>query len=449
MIPVSSAIMMRRRPAARRATVIGALVAAVAMVLSSCSSGEEVVVTVMTTPGVPQNSAPVTVPGQDAANASADPARSSQAPDESKSGKLADVIRVSSKPAFGSKNNGPNDPVTITVFSGKISKMTVTGDDGSTIDGKIADDKATYTTTDKMAYGVTYTFAGEAVAPDNSVKKISGKISTVKPKSTVQALIQIPEGATVGVGAPIVVTFLTPVADRAAAEKALKVTTDKGDVEGSWGWLQDEDFMGRKSPQSQVHFRPKEYWPANTKVTVTADLAGVNLGDGNWGRDDLVRHFTIGRSLVMKAEVSSFHLVVWKDGKIFRNYPVSYGKESEPGRTTVSGIHIVQEKYPEFKMTNPEFGYYNLPERWAIRINNNGEFIHENKGVEKAGYLGKKNVSHGCVNMGGKDAEELYNMVIYGDPVEVTGTTQQMSAKDYVYDWSYSWYDWKTLSALG
>ena len=427
--------------------MIGALASAVAMVLSSCSSGEEVVVTVVTTPGVPQSSAPVTVPGQDA---SADPGGSQQAPpDETSAGKLADAIRITAKPAFGTKGTGPNDPVTVTVFSGKIADMTVTGDDGSTIEGKIGDDKATFTTTDKMAYGVTYTFAGTAVAPDNSTKKISGKISTVKPKSTVQALIQIPEGGTVGVGAPIVLTFLAPVTDKAAAERALKVTTDKGDIKGSWGWLQDEDFMNEGSPQSQVHFRPDEYWPANTKVTVTADLAGVNLGGDAWGREDLVRHFTIGRSLVMKAAVESKHLVVWKDGKIFRNYPVSYGKESEPGRTTVSGIHIVQEKYPEFKMTNPQFGYYNLPERWAIRINNNGEFIHENKGVEAAGYLGKENVSHGCVNMGGKDAEELYNMVIYGDPVEVTGTSVDMSAKDYIYDWKYTPEEWKTLSALG
>lgn len=419
------------------------------MVLTGCSSDDVVTVTVTTTPGATQ--APVTVPGQDGQDGQQSGAGGQDEPPPADTSKrqLADAIRITAKPAFGSKDIGPNDPVTITVFSGKISKMTVTGDDGSTVDGKIGDDKATFTTTDKMAYGVTYTFDGSAVAPDNSVKKISGKVTTVKPKSTVQALIQIPEGKTVGVGAPVVITFLTPVGDKAAAEKALKVTTSRGDIKGSWGWLQDEDFMGRKTPQSQVHFRPDEYWPANTKVTVTADLAGVNLGNGGWGRGDLVRQFTIGRSLIMKAEVSSKHLVVWKDGQIFRNYPVSYGKESEPGKTTVSGIHIVQEKYPDFKMTNPQFGYYNLPEKWAIRINNNGEFIHHNAGVEKAGLLGKENVSHGCVNMGEKDAKELFDMVVYGDPVEISGTTQKMSEKDYNYDWKYDWDQWKTLSAVG
>ena len=58
-------------------------------------------------------------------------------------------------------------------------------------------------------------------------------------------------------------------------------------------------------------------------------------------------------------------------------------------------------------MCNPQFGYCNVPEKWAVRINNNGEFIHENAAVEKAGLLGNANVSHGCINMSAKDARGL------------------------------------------
>ncbi len=452
--------MTTRRPARRRPVVLAALAVLFALLLSACTSAEQVVVTVTTTPGVAgsQPAQPTDAPtsdGQptDAPTSDGQPADTGGAaasdpntPPPSRS--LAAAIRITSKPAFGTKDVAPNEPITVTVFSGKIKDLTVTGDDGSTVNGTIGDDQATFATTDRMSYGVTYTFAGTVVAPDNSTKKINGAVSTIKPESTVQALIGLREGQSVGVGAPIIITFLTAVTDKAAAQKALKVTTDKGEIEGSWGWVQDEDFLNSKSLQSQVHFRPKVYWPANTKVTVTADLAGVNLGSG-WGREDLVRHFSVGRSLVLKADVSTKHLVVWKDGVIFKNYPVSYGRESEPGRTTVSGVHIVQEKYPTFKMTNPQFGYYNLPEKYAIRINNNGEFIHHNEGVEKAGLLGKENVSHGCVNMGEADAKELFDMVIYGDPVEVSGTTQQMSEKDAIYDWKYSWEDWKNLSAQG
>lgn len=434
--------------------VLGVLAAVCALVLGGCSSDQVVTVTVTSTPGVslqqPAGS------GQDAQSAPSDPLASASAPDAAglTSGtstaprKLADAIRITASPAFGTKNIGPDDPVVVTVFNGKIKDMTVNGDDGRTVAGTIGNDQSTFTVSARMAYGTTYTFAGTAVAADNSTKPISGTLSTIKPASTVQALVQIKEGETVGVGAPIIVTFTTAITDKAAAQKALTVTTDKGTIAGSWGWVQDEDFTNVGHPESQAHFRPKDYWPANTKVTLTANLQGVNYGNG-WGREDFVRHITIGRSLVLKADVNSFHLVVWKDGAILRNYPVSYGAETEKKTATVSGIHIIQEKYPTFSMSNPEFGYTNLKENWAQRINNNGEFIHENAQVEKAGYLGIRNVSHGCINMGAKDAQELYGMTVYGDPVEVTNTGVPMTPADAIYDWSYSWDQWQTLSALG
>lgn len=76
-------------------------------------------------------------------------------------------------------------------------------------------------------------------------------------------------------------------------EKALAVTTDKGDVGGSWGWLQDEDNQGNGVRQLRVHFRTKDYRPGDTQVTVTATLRGVDLGIGAWGREDLNLNFTI------------------------------------------------------------------------------------------------------------------------------------------------------------
>ena len=211
--------------------------------------------------------------------------------------------------------------------------------------------------------------------------------------------------------------------------------------------MQDEDVQGNGNMYSTVHFRPFDYWPANTKVHVEADLAGVDYGSG-WGREDVSADFKIGRSRVTKADIPSKHLVVFENGVIVKNYPVSYGKESEPGRTTVNGIHVITEKYKDFKMTNPQFGYYNVPEKWAVRINNNGEFIHHNAAVEKAGLLGVENVSHGCVNMGEVAAKEYYEAAMYGDPVEVTGSSQDMSEKDALYDWKYTPDEWQALSRL-
>ncbi len=400
------------------------------LTLAACGSSGDVVVTVTSTAG-----ASVTVSGLDA---SAAPTSESTA--------LSSKVRISAKPKFGSTDVAPNDPVTVTLFSATIKDISVTGDDGSTVQGTVSDDKATWTLGQRLAYNTVYTFNGTAVDKDGNESPFTGTLQTVKPDKTIRASFQIPTGTTVGVAAPIIITFAEAIQDKAAAQQTFKLTTDKGDVKGSWGWLQDEDVQGTGVKQSIVHFRPADFWPANTNVHVEADLQGVNYGSGAWGKEDISSDFTVGRKQVVQADVNTFHMVVLVDDQVVKNYAVSYGKESVPGRATVSGIHVVTEKYPTFSMCNPEFDYCNVEEKWAVRINNNGEFIHEN--ALTTPYLGKENVSHGCVNMGVGDAEEYYNSAMYGDPVIVTNTGTQMSEKDYIYDWIYSFDDWQKLSAL-
>ncbi|GAA2008071.1 L,D-transpeptidase family protein [Nakamurella flavida] len=423
----------RRRPAGGRPrwAAVAAVAAAGLMALTACSSSNEVVVTVT----AQATSSGVTAPGLGA----------SSAPATSSAGDLATKVRVSALPAFGSTDLPPNDPITITVFSAKIGELTVKADDGVEVKGEIAEDGATWTLTDRLAYNTTYTFAGTAVAADGATTPIQGQMSTVNPTETMRAAFNIPTGTTVGVAAPLIITFAGQVTDKAAAQATLHVTTDKGDIEGSWGWLQDEDIQGNGTLQSIVHFRPKEYWPAYTNVHFEADLNGVDYGTA-WGREDISSDFTIGRAQIVEADVNTFRMVVKVDGAVVKNYPVSYGKESVPGRATVSGIHVVTEKFPVFSMCNQQFDYCGVDEKWAVRINNNGEFIHENlKSVE---FQGKANVSHGCVNMGPGDAEDYYNSALYGDPVEVSNTGTPMTNADAIYDWSYSWDEWKALSKI-
>lgn len=400
------------------------------LVLAGCAGSSDDVVVTVTSTAAPQ----VTVSGLGASQVA-----------ESTGEALNSKVRVSSKPKFGTVDIAPNDPVTVTVFSAKIKSLTVTGDDGTDVTGDISDDQATWTLNQRLAYNTTYTFDGIAVDAAGEESPFTGTLATIKPEKTIRAYYQIPTGATVGVAAPIRITFDEPVKDKAAAQATFTVTTDKGEIKGSWGWLQDEDTQGTGVAQSIVHFRPENFWPAYTNVHVEAKLSGVNLGSG-WGKEDLFTDFTIGREQIVQADVNTFRMVVFVDGKITKNYPVSYGKESVPGRATVSGIHVVTERYPEFEMCNPEFDYCNLKEKWAVRINNNGEFIHEN--ALTTPYLGKENVSHGCINMGVGDAEDYYNSALYGDPVVVSNTGTPMTEADYVYDWIYSFEDWQKLSAL-
>ena len=114
-------------------------------------------------------------------------------------------------------------------------------------------------------------------------------------------------------------------------------------------------------------------------------------------------------------------------------------------KVTRSGVHVVNDMFPEKRMNNPKYGYTDVLEHWAVRISDNGEFIHANP--KTARNQGLTNVSHGCVNLSAADAQAYYKSTLLGDPVEVTGTSIELSAADGdLFDWTYSWTQWKHLS---
>lgn len=293
----------------------------------------------------------------------------SEAAPSSDSTALNTKVRVSSKPKFGSTDIAPTDPVTVTVFSAKIKSLSVTADDGVEVAGAISEDQATWTLGQRLAYNTTYTFNGVAVDAEGEESPFTGTLATIKPDKTIRASFQIPSGTTVGVAAPIIITFAEPVADKAAAQATFKVTTDKGDIQGSWGWLQDEDIQGTGVKQSLVHFRPADFWPHTRMCVSEANLLGANLGNG-WGQEDIVSDFAIGRKQVVQADVNTFRMIVLVDDVVTKNYPVSYGKEMVgPGHRQ---RHPCGDgEVPPFEMCNYEFDYCNLLEKWAVRINNN------------------------------------------------------------------------------
>ena len=89
-------------------------------------------------------------------------------------------------------------------------------------------------------------------------------------------------------------------------------------------------------------------------------------------------------------------MVVMRDGKKVADYPASYGLGSDPNRNTRSGVHVVSEKFTDKRMVSERYDY-DLVEKWAVRISNNGEFIHANPDSTAA--QGSSNVTHGCVNL--------------------------------------------------
>ena len=346
---------------------------------------------------------------------------------------------VTTSPANGATDVNPTSPVTVKVDHGKITQVVLTNPEGKPVAGALSADGHSWAATEPLGYGKRYTYSGTATSADGTPLPVTGSFTTVKPQTLVSGTLNIHDGETVGVAAPIILQFDHHVADHAAVQRALQVHTSVP-AEGSWAWLPDDN--GR----SRAHWRSRDYMAPGTQVTVAAKLYGVNYGQGKWGQEDLSLRFTVGRAQIVKADVNSHRMVVVRDGQTVMDFPASYGLGADPNRATRSGTHVVMSKSPLYLMSNPAYGYVNFPSHWSVRISNNGEFIHANP--ETTGVQGSVNVTHGCVNLSTANAKEYFDSALFGDPVEVTGSQVAMSPADGdIYDWTVPWDQWKSMSA--
>ncbi|HEX6357272.1 MAG TPA: Ig-like domain-containing protein [Actinophytocola sp.] len=350
--------------------------------------------------------------------------------------KDAAAAKIAFAPANGTADVAVTEPVKITVDGGELTEATVTNPEGAPLAGQIAADKKSWTSGEVLGYGKTYNYTAKAKNADGKETTESGSFTTLAPASTPRATINPGDNATVGVGMPVSIKFPEGAPeDKAAVEKALKVETSVP-VEGSWAWIS----------KTQVDWRPKEYWPANTQVKVTASLYGVAYGGGAYGKADLSTSFTIGRNQVVKVNTPDHVMNVYRDGSLYASYPSSNGEDANPDLNTPNGTVIVMAKEEVGDFSNPRYGYTNVMKKWAVRISNHGEFIHENN--DNAANIGKRNTSHGCVNLLEADAKAYFDSALIGDPVEITGSQANYPTTSDVFDWLISWEQWKSMSAL-
>ncbi|MDN5860567.1 MAG: Ig-like domain-containing protein [Pseudonocardia sp.] len=350
------------------------------------------------------------------------------------------AAQVTYAPAPGATDVDPGRPATLAVTDGTLTGVRLRTTEGDAVEGELTPDGSRWHATGSLRYATTYEWSGAVEDADGTRTPLQGTFTTGEPARTIRGILNIGDGRTVGIAAPIRIQFKGHVENRAAVEKALTVTTSTP-VEGSWGWLPDE------GGGSRIDYRTKEYWPAYTQVTVEARLEGVDYGGGAAGAADVTSTFTIGRAQIVKADVNSFRMIVIRDGAQVFDFPASYGLGSDPERNTRSGVHVVSEKFTDKRMVSERYGY-DLVEKWAVRISNNGEFIHANPA--STGVQGSANVTHGCVNLSTENAKAYYDSALYGDPVEVTGTPIELGPSDGdIWDWTVPWAQWKTFSALG
>jgi lipoprotein-anchoring transpeptidase ErfK/SrfK len=323
--------------------------------------------------------------------------------------------------------------------SGRLRAVRVSGSGGRRLAGKLASDGRSWVSTGALAPATRYRVVAEAVDEAGTATRRQTTFTTLRPRAELRAAIMPLDGETVGVGLPIGVWFNQPVADRAAVERRLQVSSSKP-VTGAWHWFAD----------NEVHYRPKAYWPAGSKVTLRARLAGADAGDGVWGVADRTIRFRIGQRRVSVVDVRSHRMKVTAGGRTLRVLPVSTGRERYP---TTNGVHFVIEKNAVKLMDSSTIGiprsspggYYQRV-NWSVRISNSGEFVHA--APWSTGSQGRANVSHGCVNLSTANAAWFFRQTRRGDVVEVRGSPKRPGDSFGVADWNMSWRSWLAGSAL-
>jgi lipoprotein-anchoring transpeptidase ErfK/SrfK len=344
--------------------------------------------------------------------------------------------QIVTQPSDGATGVSPTALVRVSVPNGTLDKVSLTNSEGKAVSGQFSADKTSWTISERLSYAQTYTWSGTATGIGHLPRSITGSFRTVVPERLVSGQLNVADNATYGIAMPIALTFSSRVSDKAAVQKALSVQLSVP-TEGSWAWLDD----------ATVHWRPRTYFAPNTRITVTAKLYGLAMGAGRFGREDITSTFTIGRSYVLRGDTRTHRLVAYANGVKVADYPASYGLDSDPGRVTHSGTHVTMAKNPVFYMSNPKYHYKDVEARWAVRISNNGEFLHA--APWSVPQQGRTNVSHGCVNLSVANAEAVFNTVLPGDPVEIIGSSRQLAARDGdYYDWTIPWSAWTAKSAL-
>jgi lipoprotein-anchoring transpeptidase ErfK/SrfK len=219
-------------------------------------------------------------------------------------------------------------------------------------------------------------------------------------------------GTTVGVAKPIIINFAAPINDRAMAEQAIHISSDPP-VPGKFYWMSD----------SQVRWRPLDFWPAHT--TVNVDAAGTKSG------------FTTGDALVATADNDTHQITITRNGDVEQIFPMSMGK---PGRDTPNGTYYVLDKSPNVVMDSATYGVpntspdgYRVHVQLAARFDNSGNYVHS--APWSVADQGKRNVSHGCINISPSNAKWFYDNFGSGDPIVVINSVGSYTQNDGAQDW--------------
>jgi lipoprotein-anchoring transpeptidase ErfK/SrfK len=332
--------------------------------------------------------------------------------------------------------------VSVSVADGTLTRVLFKQHGKSPISGRFNSDKTTWTASSFLDPAARYLV--RAAATDSAGlftrREVLFRTADLTLNQQTYPTVQPAAGSIVGVAMPVIVKFDLPVTDRADFEKRMTVRSTSHQL-GSWYWVSD----------NEVHWRPRHYWKPGTRVLVNVDVNGASAGNGIFGQRSVTSSFTVGRSIILRANLSTDHLRVYIAGKLARTIPITGGVR---GMDTRSGIKVIMEKVNSLRMVGTSIGieksspdFFDIPDvRYAQRLTNSGEFFHSAPWSLYA--QGSYNVSHGCMGMSPANAYYLFKITHIGDPVEVTGSSRRLEPGNGWTDWNVSWHAYQKGSAL-
>ncbi|NDJ90798.1 L,D-transpeptidase [Mycolicibacter kumamotonensis] len=329
-------------------------------------------------------------------------------------------------------------PVTVTAEDGVLDSVTMVNEYGAVVDGRLSPDGLTWSTTEPLGYNKRYTVNAKSLGL-GGVTSRQVTFQTHSPQNLTMPYVMPRDGEVVGVGQPVAIRFDENIVDRAAAEKAIKITTDPP-VIGAFYWLNNRE----------VRWRPQSFWKSGTKVDVAVNIYGVDLGNGVFGQDNASSHFVIGDEVIATVDDDTKSMVVRVNGEIVKTMPVSMGKDSTP---TNNGTYIVGERFPHIVMDSSTYGVpvnspngYRTDVDWATQISYSGIFVHS--APWSVGAQGYSNTSHGCINVSPSNALWFYDHVKRGDVVQISNTIGSLlPGTEGLGDWNVPWSQWEAGNA--
>lgn len=319
-----------------------------------------------------------------------------------------------------------------------LGAVTMINEDGDPVDGQLIPGGLTWSTAEQLGYNKQYTLTAEALGL-GGVARNRMTFETPSPENLTMPYVMPNDGEVVGIGQPIAIRFDEDIPNRLAAQKAINVRTDPP-VEGAFYWLNNPE----------VRWRPTQYWKPGTKVDVSVNTYGVDLGDSLFGQENVTTRFTIGDEVIATADDYTKTLTVRRNGEVIKTMPISMGKDSTP---TDNGAYIIGDRYSHLIMDSSTYGVpvnspngYRLEVDWATQMSYSGIYVHS--APWSVGSQGRTNVSHGCLNVSPSNAVWFYDNTKRGDIVEVINTVgPTLSGTDGLGDWNTPWEQWRTGNA--